>query len=92
METEIWKKEKEEGSGGSMMEKFKKEKQQEKEGGKSEENDGGGVEKKKRAPPGTHSKSIKDRNAIALDWTGTTPPVAGRTRSRNEKKAEALVP
>jgi hypothetical protein len=43
----------------------------------------GGKEKKKRAPPGTHSKSIKNRDDRALDLVAT-PPISSRTKSRKK--------
>ena len=45
---------------------------------------GGGVEKKKRAPPGTHSKSIKDRELRAGDIIGNQ--IVPKETSSKKKK------
>ena len=45
---------------------------------------GGGVEKKKRAPPGTHSKSIKDRELRAGDIIGNQ--IVPKETSAKKKK------
>ncbi len=51
----------------------------------------GGKEKKKREPPGTHSKSIKDRDDRAIDLSGETPVVSSRTKSKTKKPTGASV-